>query len=518
MQEQPYENDGTASSQQNFTWRLLVTVLRLAIGWHFLYEGLFKIALGNWTAFGYLSNTSGFLSGFYHWLANSPVLLKVTDILNMTGLVLIGLALFIGLYVRFASAMGVLLLVLYYFAYPPFGHSLMNATEGHLFIVDKIFIEAVALLFILFSNERGYGMDAMIRLFRKRAKGRIVETPNPSTSARREALKNLASLPVLGVLGWGAFRNLTAKGTDVMSGASVQVKRMGIGEIKGTLPKGRIEGHEISRLVLGGNLIGGWSHSRDLIYVSSLFKAYNTERKVYETLTLAEYSGINAINIGFDSNPLMAKYKNITGSRIKVISQVAPNMKKKDYYEFINKAIDFGVDIIQIQGNWCDWLVRDGKIDVIQKMMDKIRSQHYTVGLAAHSIESIIACEKNGIVPDYYMKTMHHDQYWSAHPRENRHPFEVDGEQYLDHNRFHNNMFCLFPERTVEFVNRARIPVMGYKVLAAGAIQPKEGFKWAFDNGADFICVGMFDFQIVEDVNIAIESIKNTVRTRPWYG
>jgi hypothetical protein len=55
-------------------------------------------------------------------------------------------------------------------------------------------------------------------------------------------------------------------------------------------------------------------------------------------------------------------------------------------------------------------------------------------------------------------------------------------------------------------------------VLAAGALEPKDGFKWAFDNGADFICVGMFDFQIVEDVNIAMETIKSTNRTRPWYG
>jgi hypothetical protein len=59
---------------------------------------------------------------------------------------------------------------------------------------------------------------------------------------------------------------------------------------------------------------------------------------------------------------------------------------------------------------------------------------------------------------------------------------------------------------------------MGYKVLAAGALEPKDGFKWAFDNGADFICVGMFDFQIVEDVNIAMDTIKNVERTRPWYG
>jgi hypothetical protein len=59
---------------------------------------------------------------------------------------------------------------------------------------------------------------------------------------------------------------------------------------------------------------------------------------------------------------------------------------------------------------------------------------------------------------------------------------------------------------------------MGFKVLAAGALEPKDGFKWAFENGADFICVGMFDFQVVEDVNIAIDTLNNLNRTRPWFG
>jgi hypothetical protein len=59
---------------------------------------------------------------------------------------------------------------------------------------------------------------------------------------------------------------------------------------------------------------------------------------------------------------------------------------------------------------------------------------------------------------------------------------------------------------------------MGFKVLAAGALEPKDGFKWAFENGADFICVGMFDFQVVEDVNIALDTLNNLNRTRPWFG
>ena len=512
---------------KKFDERFFITILRVAIGWHFLYEGATKLFQTDWSSSGFLLHTSGFFSPFYHWLASTPFLLHSTDLLNMYGLTLIGIALFIGLFSRFASLAGAILMILYYFAYPPFGNLLMNS-EAHLYVVDKLFLEAAVLIFLLIYRERGYGLDDFITIMASR-KTPVAAEPAGSQS-RREALKNLATLPVLGVMGLGAVHHFKSYGADVMSGATIQVKQTALNELKGELPKGKIGKHEISRLVAGGNLIGGWAHSRDLIYVSSLFKAYNTEQKVYETLILAEQAGINTINIGFASNPLLAKYKKVTGSKIKVISQVNPNLNNKElskigsntnpaiYYEFIDQAIDWGVDIVQVQGNWCDWLVRDHKLEVIEKMLGHIRKQGYTAGLAAHSVESLIACRDQGIIPDYYMKTMHHDQYWSAHPREFRFPFEVDGKEYLDHNRFHNNMFCLFPERTIDFVSKATVPVMGFKVLAAGAIEPKDGFKWAFSNGADFVCAGMFDFQVVANVNTAIDVLGNLQRERKWYG
>ena len=193
-------------------------------------------------------------------------------------------------------------------------------------------------------------------------------------------------------------------------------------------------------------------------------------------------------------------------------------MKKMQIYTIMSQAIDHGMDIIQLQGGECDFLVRDGKTDIIGNMMDKIRSQGYMAGIGAHTIDSFIICEENGIVPDYYMKTMHYDNYWSAHPRENRIAFEVDGTLHLDHNMFHDNCFCPFPDRTIDFVNQSKVPIMGFKMLAAGAIPRRDGFKWAFENGADFICVGMFDFQVVDDPNICIETLQNlTNRKRAWF-
>jgi hypothetical protein len=79
-------------------------------------------------------------------------------------------------------------------------------------------------------------------------------------------------------------------------------------------------------------------------------------------------------------------------------------------------------------------------------------------------------------------------------------------------------MFCLFPEKTVDFVSKSTVPVMGFKILAAGAIEPQDGFKWAFNNGADFICVGMFDFQVVSNVNTTIDVLGHLTRERRWYG
>ena len=115
------------------------------------------------------------------------------------------------------------------------------------------------------------------------------------------------------------------------------------------------------------------------------------------------------------------------------------------------------------------------------------------------------------------MKTLHHDRYWSAHPRENRIPFSVDGDKSPDHNCFHDNMFCLFPEQTIDFMKTKNIPFIAFKVLAGGAIHPKEGLQFAFENGADFVCLGMFDFQIVDDVNLALDVLQNCKqRTRPW--
>jgi uncharacterized membrane protein YphA (DoxX/SURF4 family) len=507
--------------------RTIITIIRAAIGWHFLYEGCVKLFANNWSAASFLNNAQGFLSGFYHWLAASPGRLDVIDFLNVWGLVLIGLALFLGVFIRWASLAGAMLLALYYFAYPPFGTSLLTS-NGSVYIVNQLFIEAAILVFFFCYKERGYGLDNtvdhVVRIFKGKKKEPETVSAKASTNAknRRDMLKNLVVLPVLGLTGWSARQSLNFYSTDATSGATVQVNRVALSELKGKLPKGKLGNHEISRLIMGGNLFDGTAHARDLLYVSSLFKSYNTEKRIYETLILCEQAGINSIAVSdwVVHSKILNRYKKLTGSKMEIINYFLFSEDSEKNNEGLKRAIDLGVDIIQVHGTLGDRMVLNNRLEVIDDLLNLIRRNGVVAGLAAHSVGALIACEQNDIIPDYYMKSMHHDKYWSAHPLENRKAFEMSMPDRLkaDHNMWHDNLFDTFPDRTIEFVNHAKVPVIGFKVLAGGAIHPKDGFKYAFENGADFICAGMFDFQVVDDVNICIDTLNNLKnRKRDWY-
>lgn len=278
----------------------------------------------------------------------------------------------------------------------------------------------------------------------------------------------------------------------------------------GKMPMGRVGGEEFSRLILGGNLIGGCAHSRDLGYVAALARRYNTPSKIRETLEVAEGEGINAINTHAlqDNSALFDHWKN--GGKMKWFAQVG--IDADGGYSQIGQAIDQGAAGLHVWGVAADSLVGQDKFAKIGEMVNLIKARKRAGGVGAHDLRVIVECEKAGFDVDFYQKTLHSHDYYTA-PR--------DGETNVCGP--HDNSWCSDPQAVIDVMAKIAKPWIAFKILAAGAIQPLAAFPYAFTHGADFILVGMFDWQVAEDAALArrvirLSSKPTSKRTRPWYG
>lgn len=140
----------------------LLVALRFLIGWHLLYEGLFKLLNPEWSSMAFLAGSEWIFSGIADRIIANPGTLKTVDFLNTFGLIAIGLGLILGLFTRVAAIAGTSLLLLYYLFNPPFiGMDMTVPLEGNYLLVNKTLIEAVVLLLIAVSPAaRLFGIDS----------------------------------------------------------------------------------------------------------------------------------------------------------------------------------------------------------------------------------------------------------------------------------------------------------------------------------------------------------------------
>jgi thiosulfate dehydrogenase [quinone] large subunit len=148
----------------SLTQVIFLLLLRILIGWHLLYEGLAKLMNPSWTSESYLMDSGGMFTHFFQSLASDPDIVKIVDLLNIWGLILIGSALILGLLTRPASIAGIILLALYYISHPPLlFHFYSMPSEGNYFLVDKNLIELVSLCIVyLFPTGFIIGLDRII--------------------------------------------------------------------------------------------------------------------------------------------------------------------------------------------------------------------------------------------------------------------------------------------------------------------------------------------------------------------
>ena len=143
---------------------IALTVLRVVIGWHFLYEGVSKVTSTTWSSAGYMKASRGPLAELFRWIASQPHLLDNANLITMYGLTIVGVLLMLGLFTRLAAAGGIGFILLFYLCNPPFiGYFYAIPTEGTYLIVNKNLVELCALVVILLTGTgRFAGLDGIV--------------------------------------------------------------------------------------------------------------------------------------------------------------------------------------------------------------------------------------------------------------------------------------------------------------------------------------------------------------------
>jgi hypothetical protein len=253
-------------------------------------------------------------------------------------------------------------------------------------------------------------------------------------------------------------------------------------------PMGRIGKLEVSRLICGGNLFSGFAHSGNLLYVDGLLKHYFSEDKILETLQMCEESGINTAILRTDEHIIgvLKRYRKECGGKIQWIAQTYP--KVDNLKDNIRLAIDNGAVGAYAQGGIGDTFVKEGKAELIAEVVSFIKQNGLVAGIGSHSMEVPIVAEQQKIDADFYFKTFNSAGYESQDTRD-----------------------------VAALMKTIRKPWIAFKVLGAGRVQPNEGFDLAFKSGADFINVGMYEFQVAQNVGLVREAVqRHDKRERMW--
>jgi len=514
------------NSEKMTSW--FVSLLRIAVGWHFMYEGLVKLLNPGWTSAGYLANANWIFSEGFHQLANSPEVLQVVDFLNIWGLIFIGAGLMLGLGIRLTSAAGIALLFLYYMVNPSLIGAKYNSvsSEGSYLIVNKNIIEALVLLVMMvFPLEkqislRNLRVSVQRRIQTKNFDENLKDNKTRNVAElRRSLIQSLFVLPLAGAFSYAFFRKKQAFKVDSYTGATtLLIPDKSVAEqTKDELFSCTIAKQPISRLILGGGCLAGWQHARDLKYVNELALSYNSGKRIFETLKKAETLGINTINVFTQQMPIVQSFRKDFGGKIKAIVAVA--VSNDDIFSEIEQAVDLGADMIYIQPFVSDRLVFQNEPEVLTRALTHIRSFGLPAGIGCFSVKTVETCLSLGIRPDFYVKSIHPDNYWSANPVQSRGDFDPAFQRvYPEHHRYHDNIFDLFSDKTKEIMQQVNVPWIGFKTLASGAVQAEDGFRFAFESGADFISVGMFDFHLERNIKSTMNVLKSLQeRERKWY-
>ena len=237
--------------------------------------------------------------------------------------------------------------------------------------------------------------------------------------------------------------------------------------------------HQISRLICAGNPFGGYAHGGGLAYLGRLFREYFTDEKIAETLQLCTANGINTTLIEIEDNILRSLdlYERRMGHRIQWICQIPPDRKRLGLIKHVKQQIQIAVDNKAIcaflQGGATENVFAQNETEQLRELIALMKEKGIVAGLCSHHGDIIEKAEELGLGAEFYMMTLNKVGYCCDDPEA--------------------------AKRAMKSINK---PFINFKVLGAGRDKPESGFTNAFEAGATFIAVGMFDFQVKENAEL----------------
>ena len=310
-----------------------------------------------------------------------------------------------------------------------------------------------------------------------------------SSSTRREFLQKAAGL---------------AAGAAVVSELS-QNSHAAVTPAEPLLPTIKLGQHEVTRLIIGGNPIYGYSHFNRIL--SQYQTQWHTPERVVELIRQAEARGINTWQNSYAERTLsdLDRYR-AAGGKMNWLLLGKPDWDQKP--ELVADAAKRKPIGISPHGALNERLLREKKLDVLTDLLKRIRDQGVLVGLSAHNPALIELAEEKGWDVDYYMCCL----FYLTRPREEFQKL-LGGQMPLGEIYLQDD-----PPKMFKVIQSTRKPCLAYKLLAAGRriesrMQVRAAFEVAFKNikPTDAVIVGMYQQlsdQVGENAAIVREILK----------
>jgi len=434
-------------------------LVRWLIGWHFLYEGVWKLLQAKgWSCLSYLDNAQGPLAALFKWMASQGWLVAIGDYAVMWGLVLIGISLITGVLSRLAAFFGILLMAMFYSAQPPepFATAFSGA-DGRFFFIERNAIEALGLLLVVVTPcWRGF---------------------------LRTLVPGVVVLAVFSGLAWRHYRAKGFETVEAVTSATVKVHEFtALAALKSPIRE-RVDlaGVQVSPLALGGDLMAGHSHARDLIWTDEFMKRYHRGGSLERLVRYCSFCGIDTAF----AEPAFCTRLRETAAAVGGTVKFFANCATADDAALAKRSGAVGV---YLRPERADALANAGDAAGVTALVAELRKTGLPVGIGAEDVATVRFCFEKGVKPDYWVLAFHSLNYPAA-------TMTVRC----------NNIWCADPEAAAAYMKTLGQPWVAIRGLAGGAIEPDAAYRFARAHGAAAAAIDLPDYRVVETVNAVMK-------------